>query len=303
MMIWLLPSAIALLMKVFLFFYSDVHKKKYFFTFLVLTFTLNLLELLGFFSLAQNSTALKLYYFTAVFTFFYLAVVCSDISQSCQWLKSDFLLVAVSILAVTIFLTSYMVVDFKPLPNGSITKVAGEYYFIFQIYAISILLLALNVLIRRLVTRCDYQLRVQCLIALLAFTPFILVILSLMFVMQLGYQINMVGFLSLATSFMLLMFISLSDKHKLFTMMSFVPFSRERQYRLKLLKLMRQFDGPIVGQHINIKAILKEVEGVVIDHTNHYFPTQKEVAKMLTISESSLSRKVDRQTKEPQDED
>ncbi|TBR41430.1 hypothetical protein CBF23_010275 [Marinomonas agarivorans] len=296
-MIWELPSIIALLIKTFLFFYSDVHKKKYFFIFLISTFLLNLCELLVVIRPGYDLVVLKLYYCCAVFTVFYLAVVCSDISESCFWLKNDLVLVAVSALAVTTLLTQHIILGFDVLPNNALTRISGEYYFIFQIYAVSILLIALLLLIHKLMTKSRHQIRSQCLIALLAFTPFILFTLLLIVLMHFNYQINMVGFSSLLLSFMLLVFISLSDKHKLFTMMSFVPFSRERQYRLKLLKLMRQFDGPIVGQHINIKAILKEVEGVVIEHTNHYFDTQKEVAQMLKISESSLSRKVDKQGK------
>ncbi len=65
--LWLLPSIIALLIKCFLFFHSDI-RKQYFLISLVATFfCLNLLELLGFFRLGYDLLWLKLYHCTAVF--------------------------------------------------------------------------------------------------------------------------------------------------------------------------------------------------------------------------------------------
>lgn len=296
-MIWLLPSAIALLIKCFLFFYSDVHKKKYFFLFLIATFLLNLFELLVAIRPGYDLIVLKMYYCMAVFTIFYLAVVCSDISKMGRFIKSDLSLVATCILVATILLTDHIVQGFSILPNNALTRISGTYYFIFQIYAVAILVFPLVLLISKLVISKDYRLKIRCCIALFAFTPFISFTLVLIILMQLGYQINMVGFSSLCLSFMLIVFISLSDQHKLFTMMQFVPFSKERQYHLKMQRLIRQFDLPVAGESVQMKTLLKEIEALVIDNTHNYFSTQKEVAKVLNISESNISRKVDKQEK------
>ena len=79
--------------------------------------------------------------------------------------------------------------------------------------------------------------------------------------------------------------------------MKFIPFSRERRYRLNMQRLINKFDLPITGQHVNMKALLKDIETLVIENTHHYFDTQKEVAHILNISESNISRKVDKQGK------
>lgn len=290
-MIWGVPSAVALVIKCVLFFYSDVYKQKHFFIFLLMTFWLNSVELLGFFRLGYDLEVLKLYYCAIIFTVFYLAVVCADLSQSCRWVKSDFALIVVCTLAAVTFLTDCIVLDFKLLPNGSITKISGEYYFVFQLYMVSALLLAFGVLIRRLVTQNDYHLKARCLIALMAFTPYIIVTLSVIALMQLGYHINVVGLSSLAICFMLVVLIASTDKHKLFSMMSFMPFSRERTYRLKLKQLLKEFQGPIYGKRVQMKVLLKELEALMIDQVQHHYTTQKELAHMFDISEANLSRK------------
>lgn len=290
-MIWVLPSTIALIIKIFLFFYSDVRQNKYFFIFLIVTFLLNAFELLALYPMGYDLLVLKLYYCIAAFTALYFLLTCSDISQSCRWLKSDFLLVATTVLVATTLFTDFIILESRLLPNGSLTRVAGSYYFIFQIYALSALFFSLGMLLKPLIVESDYQIKSKCLIALLAFTPSTITIVVIMTLMQLSYKINMAGFLSISICFMLIMFISLNDKHKLFTMMSFVPFSRERAYQLKLKRLLKKFHGPIYGKPVKMKALLKEMELLVIENTQYYFATQKEVAQILDISEGSLSRK------------
>ena len=295
--LWLLPSIIALLIKCFLFFHSDI-RKQYFLIFLVATFfCLNLLELLIFFRLGYDLLLLKLYYCAATFSVFYLLLICSAISQSCQFIKSDLALVAISTLAATILFTDKIVLGFSPLPNGSITRIPGDYYIVFQLYVATTLLFAFVLLIRRLVRPNDYYLKAKCIIALLSFTPTIMVIFVIMGLMQLGYQVNMVGFLSLSTCFMFAMSIPLSNKHKLFNAMKFVPFSRERRYSLKMKRLLKQLEQPIRGNDVNMKGLLKEIEALVIENTHNYFDSQKEVAHILNTSESKISRKIYTQSK------
>jgi len=291
-MIWELPSALALLLKCFLFFCSDVHKNKTFFVFLLATFFLNICELLVIIRPGEDLAVLKLYYCASTLTVFYLVRLCSDISKSCHFIKNDFFLVATCIFVATIFLTNYIVADFTILPNGSLTRIEGNFYFSFQLYVVLFLIFAIVLLTRKALIKNDYELKIKCFIALLAFVPGITIIFVLMLMMSLGYKVNMAGFLSLATCFMLFMFISLNDKHRLFHMMRRVPYSREWKYYFELKKILKKLSLPLVGEKVDLKEVLKEIELLAIKNANFYFNTQKEVAQILNISESNLSRKV-----------
>ncbi len=295
-MIWLVPSTLALLIKGLLFFYSDVHKKKNFFIFLLSSFLLNSIELIGFFRFGYDLGILKLYYCVAVFTVSYLVLTCSNISKIGLFTKSGLPLAAACTLAAAILFTDSIVAGVNSLPNGSITRIAGEHYFIFQIYMVSALVLSISILIWNSLFKKDKYVKRTCFIALLAFTPFILLFLLLMLLMQLGYHINMAGFLSLTICIMLFVFITLSDKHKLFTMMKFVPFSRERLHHLEMKELINRLSQPSQGEYVDIKELLKEVELLVIKHTYHYVDSQKEVARRLKISEGNLSQKINKKT-------
>lgn len=291
--LWMITSVVALLIKCVLFFYTDIRQKHCLIFLLSAFFLLNLFELLTLFRFGYDLQIVKLYHAISLFCTFYIVRFFSSVSQSGGWINHNICLTLVTALACYLFFTDHIVLGVNLLANGSVTHIAGTYYFIIQLYFIVALLYSLFLLIRQIVRSNDYYLKARCTIALLSFIPTIIAIFVVIELIQLGYLINMAGVLSLTICLMLLIFISLSDKHKLFAMMSFIPFSRERSYRLKLKRLLKKFHHPLHGQPIDMKTLLKELEVLLIEHTQHYFSSQKELARILNISESNLSRKVE----------
>lgn len=291
-MTWVLPSAIALLIKIYLFFYSNTQKQSAFFLFISATFCLNFFELLAFFRFDHDVLILKLYYCAAVFTALYLLIVCSDISKTLSVVSSPYVLVAPALLATLILTTDSIIEGASLLPNHSITRIPGRLYALFQIYILASLLLSITLLIVSTIRSKDLFTRKRSAIALLGFAPFIVLPMVLIALMQLGYQVNMAGYLSLATCFMLFVFISLSDKHKLFSMMKYVPYTRERRFYCELKDILVKLSLPSTGESVDMKELLKEIEELVIRNTHHYFDTQREVARALNVSESTLSRRI-----------
>lgn len=295
-MIWIIPSVTALLIKSFLFFYSNVHKKKYFFYFLISTFFLNLVEMIAFFRLGHDLIVLKLYYCAIVFTTLYLLLTCAEISKTMNHFMRHVSLVISYALNVIILFTNEIVLGYEILPNSSITRTPGGYYFVFQIYVLTSILAAIFILIKRAVYENDRQLKRRCIIAIVGFIPFFILSFVLIALMQLGYKVNAAVLLSLATCIMLFVFISLSDKHALFTMMKFVPFSKEREHYLELRKYIEKLTLPAVGEYIDMKSVFKEMESVVIRNTHNNAESQKEAAQRLNLSESNLSKKMNNKT-------
>lgn len=295
MWLWMLPSITALCIKCLLFFHADIRQQRLLLCLMVSFFCLNLLELIGFFLQNHQTLWLRFYYCIVVFCSFYLVSVCATTAQYCQWLKSNLIKLTAVTFACYIFFTDHIVLGFEPLANGAITRIAGAHYYLIQLYVITTLLFATSLLTHRLIKSNDYYLQARCTIALVSFLPTITVVLVILGLMQLEYKISMVGVLSLSSCFMLLIFIPLSNEEKLFHTMKFVPFTRERRNSKKLKNIIRKLEGPMRGESIDLKALLKELETQLIVNTNIYFSTQRETANQLNISESSLSRKIELQ--------
>lgn len=279
-MTWLLVlSTTALLIKCALFFHHDVRNKPFLFLFVTSFFLLNILDLIGLSQLSGNGAwllwSLKLYYSILVFCAFYLLLLSSAVSQSLTWLNSRVTLVAIVAFASMSFWGDIILVGVTRLENGSFTRIAGEYYFIDQIYMLGVLLLTLGLLIRRLIQPNDYYLKARCLVTLLSFMPSILVIMVVIVLMQLGYHVNVAGILSFTNCFMLLTFIPLSNQQKLFQTMKFVPFTRERRNDAKMQRLIKQCYNPFLGIQINMDALLKEMETVANESANIYNSVEK----------------------------
>ncbi|TBR37924.1 hypothetical protein CBF23_013445 [Marinomonas agarivorans] len=290
-MLWLVPSITALLIKCVLFFYTDVRKQYYLFYLLCAFFALNTLELTSFFRFGYDLLWLKSYYFVAIFCMYYLLRVSAAVAEYRLLISQTIVHALLLCFGIVFVATDIFVAGFKLLPNGSITRIAGPYYAVFQFYSSGVLLLAIALLVSRLIYNNNYYLKARCIIALLSFAPTVSVFFIITCLMHLGYQVNMVGFLSLSTCFMLLIFVPLSNKAKLFHAMKFVPFSREWRYYRRLKTVMKKFHRPMGGEPVAIKPLMKELEALVISQTHNYFATQKEVAHMLTLSESNISKK------------
>lgn len=295
-MIWILPSVIGLLIKSFLFLNSNIMQKKNFFYFLLATVALNIIEILAFFRFGYDLIVLKLYYSTAIILAFYLLMTCSEISNSLNFINKSIVFALVCSFSIITLSTNTIVEGYSVLPNNSITRIAGPYYIVFQLYVLIFMVTSLVILARRAIREKGSVLKYQCIIALLAFSPLILMVIGIISLMQLGYKVNMAGFLSITTCCMLFAFILLMDKSKLFNLMRFIPFSQERAFYLSVNELMIKFSLTASGESVDMKAVFKELEELVIKNTNQYFDTQKEVARILKVSESTLSRKLPKKT-------
>ncbi|ADZ89486.1 histidine kinase N-terminal 7TM domain-containing protein [Marinomonas mediterranea] len=291
-MLWIVPSITALLIKFFLLLKPAIRKQRYLLSFLISITFLNIFELLTLFRMGYDLLVLKLYYCAACFAAVYLFIICSQITSSFRYVKHEISLLSAVLMSAVVVFSDKIITGFTLLPNHSITRVAGEFYFAFQIYALVLLALSLRILIMNTSKQTEVIARKRSTIVFLALSPTIITALIVMLLMELGVSINMVGVLSVTLCFMLLIFRGNYDEHDVFRTMKYIPYSSERVFYLKLKSLSKKLYFPASGESVNMKEILKEVEELVVKNANQYFDTQKEVAKALNISESSLSRKL-----------
>lgn len=86
------------------------------------------------------------------------------------------------------------------------------------------------------------------------------------------------------------------EKSRLFKLLTFIPFTRERKLHKKILAQITDCiainDDPSTQQSINLKHMMREFEGLVVEHVlDYYGGNQKRTASALGVSEATVSRR------------
>ncbi len=182
-------------------------------------------------------------------------------------------------------------------PNGfTLTKIPGERYWIFQIYLLAGVLTSFVLLFRGISTLKDNLERQRCLAILLASIPPAAVGLFVVASQAMGAGTTSSIFQSLGFTVMLGALVYAEEKSRLFRLLTFVPFTRERQLHKKILAQITDCiainDDPSTQQPINLKQMMKEFEGLVVEHVlDYYGGNQKRTAGALGVSEATVSRR------------
>ncbi|MDP6651437.1 MAG: helix-turn-helix domain-containing protein, partial [Gammaproteobacteria bacterium] len=138
--------------------------------------------------------------------------------------------------------------------------------------------------------------RQKCLVTLIStFTPSIIAI-GIIVAMALDYDVNGVIFMSLSLTLTLALMVYAEEKTRLFHLLTFVPFTKERKLHKQLLRQVTECiainDDPASQQSIQLKQMMRDFEGVVVEHVlDYYGGNQKKTASALGVSEATLSRR------------
>lgn len=301
---FILPSLLAITLKIaiFLRYHGSLRRENIDLgLFFLAVFFLNIAEL---FSInagdhAENTQMLILlaYYCSVIFIIHSFASLSLEYSGF-QWQKDKIKLGLKLALAVLILATIFsrsVIAGVEPM-NYSLTRLAGENYWLFQIYALSGLVFAVGLLVRGLRKITSNIGRQRCLVVLLSASAPILMTMAVIVLMALGININGAIFMSLALTFMLAMMVYAEEKTRLFRLLTFVPYSRERRFHKKLLQQITQCisisDDPNQQQSLQLKEMMKEFEGSVVEHVLTYYDgNQKKTASALGVSEATVSRR------------
>lgn len=86
------------------------------------------------------------------------------------------------------------------------------------------------------------------------------------------------------------------ESSRLFKLLTFIPFTKERKLHKKILNQITNCvainDDPARQQPINLKLMIKEFESLVVDHVLDYYDgNQKLAASALGVSEATISRR------------
>jgi hypothetical protein len=268
--------------------------------FFLAVFFLNIVELLSINAAYSESTLMLIllsYYCCVIFIIHSYINLCLDYSEF-TWQTAKIkltlnLLLAAMILAL---IFSRSVIAAAEPTSYSITRVAGDNYWIFQLYALAGLALAIALLLRGLLRADSNISRQRCLVVLISTAAPVLVAVAVIGMMAAGSAFNGAIFMSLTLTLMLAMMIYAEEKTRLFRLLTFVPYSRERKFHKALLTRVTDCmiinDDPSQQQPLQLKQMMRSFEGAVVEHVLSYYDgNQKKAATALGVSEATLSRR------------
>ena len=173
----------------------------------------------------------------------------------------------------------------------TVTREAGAAYWIFQIYAILMLISALLILMIGYRYTKNQFTKIQALYVLMAVFLLALPIIVAIAAMALGFKINAAFILPIGITLFLCLITYAIKNDKLFDIRIWLPFST----RCKLLRaIYAEFQISKDGSEMSAKERKRNHERIfllkaLLDYKGYL--NQKEIAEKMGISESSLSKK------------
>lgn len=299
----ILPSVLAICIKIgiFLRYHESLRRENFDLgIFFLAVLFLNLFELLSIQSEFAADTSLLIllaYYCCVIFTihgFINVALTYSQFDWHTGKIKLTLNLVLAGIISGMLF-TRGIVAGVEPMNSFTLTRIPGDYYGLFPAYLFLGLILAVGLLIRGILHADSNFARQKCLVVLIAAATPVLMAMSVVAMMAFGVPVNGVIFMSLSLSIMLGLIVFAEEKTRLFRLLTIMPYTRERRLHKELLNQITDCvsisDDPDL-QGINLKSMMKDLEGSVVQHVLSYYDgNQKKAAHALGVSEATLSRR------------
>jgi DNA-binding protein Fis len=303
---FLIPSITAIIFKIVIFLRYQSSLRSETFNLCVLflaVFLLNVVELIALGQSHSDATTLVLliaYHCSAIFivhAFLNIALDYSNFIWNAQTIKLalNFVLAA---LTVALVFSRNLIADWTILAGSYIpTKEAGSLYWLFQFYTLGGIAFAVGLLIHGMNTHESNLQRRQCMVFLLASATPVLITAMIIILQAVGLPLSAGIFMSLASTVMLAVIVYAEEKSRLFKLMTLLPYSNERKLHNQLLEQITECvsinDDPDSRNQLNLKDMMKALEGTVVEHVLHYYQgNQKMTASALGVSEATLSRRV-----------
>ncbi len=302
---YLIPSIVAICFKVAIFLrYQDSLRKENFnlCVMFLAVFLLNLVELISFERAYSYETSLLIliaYYCCGTFVvhgYLNIALEYSKFSWHAKEIRI-FLNVLLAIITLCLIFDRGFIADWELGMGGyALTKVEGSRYWIFQIYALGGVAAAASLLVYGMRNLESNLQRRQCLVFLLSSLAPVLIMSGVIVLQAQGVPISAGIFMSLAFTFMLAIIVYAEEKSRLFRLLTMVPYSSERKLHAKLLQQITECvtinDSPDADSNLNLKQMMKSLEGSVVEHVLQYYDgNQKMAASALGVSEATISRR------------
>ncbi len=182
------------------------------------------------------------------------------------------------------------------LTSVAMTRVDGGFYWLISLYIFGSMTAGLALLVAGFRNLSSNLSRQRCLVFLISVAPAATTGIVVVTLMTLGINITAVVVLSLALTVMLCVLVYTEEKTRLFHLLTLVPFTKERRLHQQLLAQITNCiaisDDPNDSSSLNLKHMMKQLEGTVGAHVLAYYGgNQKLAASALGVSEATISRR------------
>ena len=259
-----LPSIIALILKILILGVTKMNSGKYqlFSAVIIAMASLNVAEIILLLSHANEIAVfyiVKAYY---VLTLISLSAVIAYTAEVAQQKNKLFKVAPIAIsvvLSVLILFTPYVISGVELLSYASTAK-AGGFYWMWQISSATMIISVFLIARSGYVKTKNHQIEIRCIYIGLSFLPLALASLSILFLMGLGYQINAVASLSIASTMFLLILLASEYQHRLTDVRRFIPGSSERRASGKIMKIFSDYSR----DDIDYRQAVSEIERLLV---------------------------------------
>ncbi len=288
-MIYAIPAAIGLLIKLAILYFAKSSKKsRTFILFISLISIHNMSELFLFYQIfneADPTLALRLYYACILGALAGMCVYATHIGKP-TWLNNIVKSISVifTIACAMIMLSPLIIKGYEPL-GSVITATKGNYYVIFQILSVLAVFFTLSLLIKSCVSAKNTKQKVRSAYVIASLIPSMLIGVSILTLMNLGVEINAMAIFPIGTTLLVLITLKAESKHSLTDIRMYLPFSKERQISQELIKIMSDYSV----SDKDYKETVRDIERVLFSYSYEKANYCKSAtARKLNVSRSTL---------------
>lgn len=246
MILYILPCVIGFLIKGYLLFTARQHRigDNIFLGLIAVLAVHNLCELFGYLQFFQGEVSeiiLRVYYALTVLSLAYISVYAIEVSRLASFKKLAIPIYGIALIFCVVFIVTDALVAGSTPTAYTVIAVKGEYYWAFRFFAIMGFMLIIASLVLGYLKSADSVQANQCLYALLALSPIILLGSLVLFLMTLGLHFSIAVIMPLCTAVFVIIIVRSESEHRMTDIRRLLPFSSERRAAQKLIQLYSSF--------------------------------------------------------------
>lgn len=268
----------------------------YLYSLVVIFATHNVCELLLFLNFSQPNGLtvhfLSVYY---AITFVLIATACSLAFKVAEITKNDFLNIVEKLIWVGAGIGLFLSLFTEEIVSGvrdlsySSTAIKGDSYWLFQLTSAVTAIGSAAALFKGQLVATDSRQKTRCLFMLSAYIPLVVGALSVLFMMNMGLQINATGILPITISLFIWILVYSERRHRLTDIRRVVPGTRENKVAQQLQEVFTKYAAGDMGY----QDASNEIELLLLAYSyDKHSGNVLQTAKFMKVGRSTLYKKM-----------
>lgn len=230
---------------------------------------------------------LSLYYIVCFVAFYSMVALALNANNQLTTAISRVLIGLIALTCIPMLIPGFAVADVQRIGH-SITRMAGEYYWLVQAGLALPLITALALLIKNSVSAEPYSRRRASIVLLVALAPMILACLLVIVLMAFEVKVNGSVFVSVSTCLTMLLFMFTQTDNQRYLLLCYIPFTRESRLLLGLVQMGARAIDNTKGYDDLLSEEKKLIfEALILSDFNSTY-----AAKRLNMNRTTFNRKV-----------